>query len=76
LWGFQAYLFGEVSLVWWAVFALPVILIPLTLGLAVFTLLPWPEADLFRHVPYAIAVLSTAGLLLWANYWNLVGWRF
>jgi CubicO group peptidase (beta-lactamase class C family) len=74
--GFTSYLFGEVSLVWWAVFALPLVLIFLTIVLAVFTLLPWPQAGVLRHVPYALAVLAAAGLLLWANYWNLIGWRF
>jgi hypothetical protein len=74
--GFNAYLFGEVSPVWWVVLALPMVLIFLTTGLAVFTLLPWPQAGVLKHVPYALAVLAGAGLLLWSSYWNLLGWRF
>jgi hypothetical protein len=35
--GFNAYLFGEVSPVWRAMFALPMALIFLTIGLAIFT---------------------------------------
>jgi hypothetical protein len=74
--GFNAYLFGEVSPVWRAVCALPMVLIFLTIGLAVFTLLPWPQAGVLRHVPYALAVLAAVGLLWWSSYWNLLGWRF
>jgi hypothetical protein len=74
--GFIAYLLGEVSLVWWAVFALPIVLIFLTVGLAVFTLLPWPKAGVLRHVPYALAVVAAVGLLVWGSYWNLIGWNF
>lgn len=61
---------------WWTVFALPVVLIFLTIGLAVFTLLPWPQAGILRHVPYALAVSAATGLLWWSNYWNSLGWRF
>lgn len=74
--GFMNYVFGEVSPMWWVVFALPVVLIFLTIGLAVFTLLPWPEAGVLRHVPYALAVVAATGLLWWSSYWNLLGWRF
>ena len=74
--GFTSYLYGELSPVWWMVFSLPVILIFLTIGLAVFTLLPWPGASALRHMPYTLAVLAAVGLLYWFNYWNLLGWRF
>ena len=76
LWGFTSYLFGDMSPVWWVVFALPFLLIVLTIGLAIMTLMPWPQVSNLRHLPYALAVLSMTGLLLWANYWNLIGWRF
>jgi hypothetical protein len=74
--GFRAFLLGEVSLVWWVVFTLPVVVIILTISLAVVTLLPWPETAFLRRAPYALTVFSMAGLLWWANYWNLIGWRF
>jgi CubicO group peptidase (beta-lactamase class C family) len=73
--GFTDYLYGQASSMWWVVFALPMVLIFLTMGLAAFTLLPWPGAGVLRHVPYALAVLAAAGLLWWFNYWSLLGWR-
>lgn len=74
--GFKAYLFGQLPLAWWAVFALPLVLVLLTIGLAVFTLLPWPAPVVLRRMPYALAVLAATGLLWWSSYWNLIGWRF
>jgi CubicO group peptidase (beta-lactamase class C family) len=74
--GFGPYLFGEVSPVWWAVFALPVLLLLLTIGLGVSILLPWPGASLLGHVPYAAATVAATTLLFWLNFWNLIGWRF
>jgi hypothetical protein len=74
--GSTSYVYGNMSPVWWVVFALPVVLVLLTIGLTVCTVLPWPGAAAIRHVPYALAVVAATGLLLWANYWNLVGWRF
>jgi CubicO group peptidase (beta-lactamase class C family) len=75
--GFTDYLlFGRVSPVWWAVFGLPLVFAILAIGLAVFTLRPWPGAGVLRHVPYAVATLAAAGVLVWANHWNVIGWRF
>ncbi len=74
--GFLSYIQGQVSLLWWAVFALPAALVVLAAALAVSTLLRWPEAGIARHVPYALAVVAAGGLLLWANFWNLIGWKF
>jgi hypothetical protein len=74
--GFTSYLYGQVSPVWWVVFALPLALIMLAIALVIVTLRPWPGASALRHVPYALAVVSATGLLLWSQYWNLIGWRF
>ncbi len=69
LFGFISYLYGELSPVWWVVFALPWLLPLLTVGLAVFTLRPWPGASVLRLTPYALAV-AAGGLLWWSNYWT------
>jgi CubicO group peptidase (beta-lactamase class C family) len=74
--GFTSYLFGKVLPVWWVLFALPPILVILTIGLAVSTLIPWTGVSVLRHLPYALAVLAATGLLWWCGYWNLLGWRF
>jgi len=74
--GFMNYVYGIVLPVWWVVFALPLTLILLTIALAVCIALPWPEPGVIRRAPYALAVAAAVGLLVWANYWNLIGWRF
>jgi len=74
--GFTSYLFGKVSPVWWVLFALPIILLFLTIGLGVSTMVTWPHVGMLRHLPYALAVMAFAALLLWCNYWNLIGWQF
>lgn len=76
LFGFSAYLYGEIAPLWRIVFALPIALIPLGGALAAATALPWPGTQPARRLPYALAILALTALLLWSNYWNVLGWRF
>jgi CubicO group peptidase (beta-lactamase class C family) len=73
--GFTAYIYGQVSPLWWAVFALPLILIPVSAALLIVTLRP-SAMSYGRRWPYALSVLAAVGLLIWTHYWNLLGWHF
>jgi len=73
--GFTAYIYGQVSPLWWAVFALPALLIPVSAALLIVTLRP-SALSYDRRWPYALAILAAAGLLVWTHYWNLLGWHF
>ncbi|MFV9505349.1 MAG: hypothetical protein AB4911_12385 [Oscillochloridaceae bacterium umkhey_bin13] len=71
--GFTAYLMDTLSPFWYAIFGLPLILIPLSLGLAVLSLQPGPIKQLAKRVPYALAALALGGLLIWAQSWHVLG---
>lgn len=75
LFGFMAYIYGNLSPLWWIVFALPIVLIPLSIGLAVRSMWPQSTWRLARRMPYALAALAIIMLLVWAHYWNLLGWH-
>jgi hypothetical protein len=60
------------------ILALPVLITPLALGLVYFTWRAWRVNDwsVARRVHYTIITVATVGLLVWANHWNLFGFRF
>jgi hypothetical protein len=57
---------------------LPLIATALGAGLIVFTILAWQKR--YRHfagrLHCTLVVFATIGLLLWLDYWNLIGFRY
>jgi CubicO group peptidase (beta-lactamase class C family) len=74
--GMRELAYGNISLLITLVLAIPLLLIPLTLGEAVFTLLPQAGGTVLMRSGTALVTLATFALLAWLNYWNLLGWRF
>lgn len=73
--GFTAYLYDRVSPLWWALFALPVLLIPVSAALLGFALRS-SSISYGRRLPYLLSGLAAVGFIVWAYYWNLLGWHF
>ncbi len=74
--GMQNLAYGNISLLITVVLVIPFLLIPLTLGEAVFTLLPQAGGTALMRSSTALVMLATLALLTWLNYWNLFGWHF
>ena len=57
---------------------LPLVAIALGAGMMVFTLLAWykPYWHFSGRLHYTLVTCATIGLLLWLNYWNLIGFRY
>jgi CubicO group peptidase (beta-lactamase class C family) len=68
--------YGTISLLMTVILAIPLLLIPLTLGEACFTLLPQVGGTAAMRSTTALVALSTLAFLIWLNYWNLLGWHF
>jgi CubicO group peptidase (beta-lactamase class C family) len=68
--------YGSIPLLITIILAIPLLLIPLTLGEAVFTLLPQAGGTALMRGTTALAALTTLAFLIWLNYWNLLGWHF
>ncbi len=68
--------YGTIPLLIIVILAIPLLLIPLTLGEAVFTILPQAGGTALMRGVTALAALTTLAFLVWLNYWNLLGWRF
>lgn len=73
--GFTAYLYDRVSPLWWALFSLPVLLIPVSAALLVFALRP-SSISYSRRLLYTLSGLAAVGFIIWTHYWNLLGWHF
>jgi hypothetical protein len=60
------------------ILALPLLTTPLALGLVYFTWQAWKVNywSIARRVHYTIITVAALGLIVWANYWNLLGFRF
>jgi hypothetical protein len=59
-------------------FALPVLAIVLTIGLAVFTVLAWKDRywGILGRLHYTLVTLAAAAFIPFLHYWNLLGVRF
>jgi CubicO group peptidase (beta-lactamase class C family) len=57
---------------------LPLIAIALGVGLIAFTTLAWHKRywHFAGRLHYTLVVSATIGLLLWLDYWNLIGFRY
>ncbi len=57
---------------------LPLLAIALCAGMIVFTLLAWSRQywHFSGRLHYTLVTFATAGLLLWLDYWNLIGFRY
>jgi len=59
-------------------FALPVLAIVLTIGLAVFTVLAWKDRywGILGRLHYTLVTLAAVVFIPFLHYWNLLGVRF
>jgi CubicO group peptidase (beta-lactamase class C family) len=57
---------------------LPLLAIALCMGMMLFTLLAWYRRywHFSGRLHYTLVTFATVGLLLWLDYWNLIGFRF
>lgn len=71
--GIGNFAYGTIPLLITTILVIPLLLIALTLGEAIFTFVG--GTALMRGTT-ALAALTTLAFLVWLNYWNLLGWRF
>lgn len=74
--GISEFAYGNIPLLITVILAIPLVLIPLTLGEAVLTFLPRAGGTALMRSTTALTALTTLIFLIWLNYWNLLGWRF
>jgi CubicO group peptidase (beta-lactamase class C family) len=57
---------------------LPLIAMALGMGMIVFTILAWQKHywHFAGRLHYTLVAFATVGLLLWLDYWNLIGFRY
>ena len=74
--GIGEFAYGNTPRIIMIILVIPLLLIPLTLGEAIFTLLPQSSGTALMRSSTALVTLATLALLAWLNYWNLLGWCF
>ncbi len=70
-------MFG-VPLILKAALIIPIVTTLLTLILLWMTVLAWKDSywSILGRIYYSLVTLTAVTFILWANYWNLLGWRF
>jgi CubicO group peptidase (beta-lactamase class C family) len=74
--GVENLAYGDMPLLITIILVIPLLLISLTLGEAVFTILPQAGGTALMRSSTAVVTFTLLALLAWLNYWNLLGWRF
>jgi len=61
-----------------AALIIPIVTTLLTLIMLLMTYLAWKDSywSILGRIYYSFLTMTALLFVLWANYWNLLGWRF